>query len=134
GGNARAAEGIRCLRELLDVTTTADVPEDHWRLDLSIARGLDYYTGTVNETLLDDLPGIGSICSGGRYDNLASLYTRQTLAGVGASLGLDRLVAAMEELHLLQKSAAAAPVLLVQFSADRLGDYQKMARLLRAEG
>ena len=101
---------------------------------MSIARGLDYYTGTVYETILTDLPGIGSVCSGGRYDNLASLYTKQVLPGVGASLGLDRLVAALEELGRLKKSSTPAPVLLVQFSAERLGEYARMARSLRAEG
>jgi histidyl-tRNA synthetase len=133
GGNARAADGIARLRELLDVVRTAGIPEERLRLDLSIARGLDYYTGTVYETFLGDLPGIGSVCSGGRYDNLAGLYTKQKLPGVGASLGLDRLLAAMEELNLLPKASTPAPVLVVQFSADRLGDYQKMARALRAE-
>ena len=134
GGNTKAAEGIARLRELCDVVRTAGVPEERLRLDLSIARGLDYYTGTIYETFLTDLPGIGSVCSGGRYDNLAELYTKQKLPGVGASLGLDRLLAAMEELKLLPKAATPAPVLMVQFSADRLGDYQKMARSLRAEG
>ena len=76
-------------------------PTSGSQLDLSIARGLDYYTGTIYETFLADLPGIGSVCSGGRYDNLAGLYTKQELPGVGASLGLDRLLAAMEELKLL---------------------------------
>jgi histidyl-tRNA synthetase len=134
GGNAKAAEGIRRLEELLQVCRTAGVAEEHLQLDLAIARGLDYYTGTVYETFLTDLPKIGSVCSGGRYDNLAGLYTKQALPGVGASLGLDRLLAAMEELHLLPKSATAAPVLLVQFTPERLGDYQKMARSLRAAG
>src|SRR5439155_14080341 len=101
--------------------------------DLSIARGLDYYTGTVYESFLTDLPGIGSVCSGGRYDNLAGIYTKQVLPGVGASLGLDRLLAGMEELKMLPRIATPAPVLLVQFSADRLSDYEKMARSLRAE-
>jgi histidyl-tRNA synthetase len=134
GTNARAAEGIAHLRQLLDVTRAAGIAEERLRLDLAIARGLDYYTGTVYETFLDDLPDIGSVCSGGRYDNLASLYTKQVLPGVGASLGLDRLLTAMEELSLLPKVATPAPVLMVQFSADRLGDYQRMARSLRAEG
>jgi histidyl-tRNA synthetase len=134
GGNPKAAEGVRRLRELLDVARTAGVPEERLRLDVAIARGLDYYTGTVYETFLTDLPGIGSVCSGGRYDNLASLYTKQVLPGVGASLGLDRLLAAMEELNLLPKASAPAPVLVVQFMADRLGEYQRMARALRAEG
>src|SRR5436190_13945333 len=103
-------------------------------IDLSIARGLDYYTGTVYETFLGDLPAIGSVCSGGRYDNLAGLYTKQALPGVGASLGLDRLIAAMEELKLLSTAATPAPVLLVQFQAEHLGHYQNMARSLRAAG
>jgi histidyl-tRNA synthetase len=133
GNNARAAEGIGRLRQLLAVARAAGVDERHLHMDLAIARGLDYYTGTVYETFLDDLPGIGSVCSGGRYDNLAALYTRQQLPGVGASLGLDRLVAAMEELHALPAAASPAPVFIVQFSAERLGDYHKMARALRVE-
>jgi histidyl-tRNA synthetase len=134
GSNSQAAEGIARLRQLLDVAGALGITEPNLRLDLSIARGLDYYTGTVYETMLSDLPGIGSVCSGGRYDNLAGLYTKQALPGVGASLGLDRLVAALDELHLLTKSATPAPVLLVQFSAVRLADYERMARVLRAEG
>jgi histidyl-tRNA synthetase len=134
GDNERVAEGVRWLRQLLDVTAEAGVPAERIKLDLAIARGLDYYTGTIYETFLDDLPSIGSVCSGGRYDNLAALYTKQQLPGVGASLGLDRLIAAMEELKLIGNAAAAAPVLMVQFDAARLGDYEKMARALRAEG
>jgi histidyl-tRNA synthetase len=134
GGNAKTAEGVARLRELLDVCHAAGVPEGKLRIDLSIARGLDYYTGTVFETFLLDLPTIGSVCSGGRYDNLAALYTKQQLPGVGASLGLDRLLAAMEELNLLPKTATPAPVLMVQFDAERLGDYERMARSLRAAG
>jgi histidyl-tRNA synthetase len=134
GTNPKAAEGINRLRGLIDVTRAAGMAEEDLCLDLSIARGLDYYTGTVYETFLTELPSIGSICSGGRYDNLASLYTKQVLPGVGASLGLDRLLAAMEELNLLKKSSTPAAVLMVQFSADYLGPYQQMARTLRAEG
>jgi histidyl-tRNA synthetase len=134
GNNERAAQGVLRLRELLDVTRAAGIPEERLAIDLSIARGLDYYTGTIYETFLTDKPDIGSICSGGRYDNLAGLYTKQALPGVGASLGLDRLLAAMEELDLLPKTATPAPVLVVQFDAARLGEYQKMARSLRAEG
>jgi histidyl-tRNA synthetase len=134
GANPRAAEGIRCLDELVNVVRAAGVPEERLVLDVSIARGLDYYTGTIYETFLDDLPDIGSVCSGGRYDNLARLYCKQELPGVGASLGLDRLLAAMEELKLLAATATPAPVLMVQFSADRLADYQRFARVLRAAG
>jgi histidyl-tRNA synthetase len=134
GGNLKAAEGVCRLRELVEVTRAAGVPEERLALDLSIARGLDYYTGTIYETFLLDKPDIGSVCSGGRYDNLAELYTKQKLPGVGASLGLDRLLAALEELNLLPKVSTPAPVLMLQFTAERLGDYQKMARALRAEG
>lgn len=134
GANARAQEGVLRLRELLDVTHAAGIADDYLRLDLAIARGLDYYTGTIYETFLTDAPDIGSVCSGGRYDNLATLFTKQPLPGVGASLGLDRLIAALEKLNVLNKSSATAPVLVVQFAPGRLGDYQKMARTLRAEG
>jgi histidyl-tRNA synthetase len=134
GGNVKAAEGVRRLRELLAVAKEVGVAEGRIRLDLSIARGLDYYTGTIYETFLLDKPDIGSVCSGGRYDDLAGLYTNQKLPGVGASLGLDRLLAAMEELNLLPRGSTPAPVLIVQFDAARLGAYQKMARDLRAAG
>ncbi len=134
GTNAKAADGIRRLEELLDAVAKAGVPDGMVALDLSIARGLDYYTGMVYETFLTDMPKIGSVCSGGRYDNLAGLYTKQSLPGVGASLGLDRLLAALEELKLLPGTSTTAPVFIVQFSPDRIGDYQGMARRLRNEG
>ncbi len=134
GSNDKAAEGIRRLDELLRAAAAADVPPERLLLDVSIARGLDYYTGTVYETFLSALPGIGSICSGGRYDNLAGLYTKQQLPGVGASLGLDRLLAALEELQLLGTTTTPAPVLMVQFAAEYIGPYQHMARALRAGG
>ena len=111
-----------------------DFPQDRLVIDPSIARGLDYYTGTVYETLLGDLPAIGSVCSGGRYDDLAGLYTKQHLPGVGASLGLDRLMAAMEELGLLQDAATSADVFIVQFSAEALPSYITLARRLRQAG
>jgi histidyl-tRNA synthetase len=134
GSDGPAADGLQRLRGLFEVADRAGVPAGRVALDPSICRGLDYYTGTIYETFLLDLPGIGSVCSGGRYDNLAGLYTKQQLPGVGASLGLDRLLAAMEELKLLPTASTPAPVLVVQFDAARLGDYQRVARLLRAEG
>ena len=134
GKNLKAAEGVRRLREHINVTQAAGLPEERLQLDLAVARGLDYYTGTIYETFLTDLPSIGSVCAGGRYDNLAAIYTKQHLPGVGASLGLDRLLAAMEEMSLLQKTATTAPVLIVQFTAERLTDYVKMAAALRSAG
>jgi histidyl-tRNA synthetase len=80
------------------------------------------------------LPGIGSVCSGGRYDNLAELYTSQQLPGIGASLGLDRLLAALEELGRLQKTATPAPVFIPYFDAARLHDYLRLAAAVRAAG
>jgi histidyl-tRNA synthetase len=134
GANAKVAEGLRRLREILEVANQSGVPDDRIRLDLAIARGLDYYTGTIYETFLDEKVDIGSVCSGGRYDNLARLFTKQELPGVGASLGLDRLLAAMEEMKLLPPSSTPAPVFIVQFDAKRLGAYQAVANLLRHAG
>lgn len=132
--NAEAKKGVANLREMVSVFRTAGIPDGRLRVDLSICRGLDYYTGTVYETFLLDKEEIGSVCSGGRYDNLAGTYTKQSLPGVGASLGLDRLLAAMEALDKLPKTGTPAPVLVVQFDATRYGDYQRMARALRASG
>ncbi len=84
-------EGLRELSRVVTCIEAFGVPAKNYRIDLTIARGLDYYTGTVYETTLDDYPGIGSVCSGGRYDNLAGHYTKQHLPGVGISIGLSRL-------------------------------------------
>ena len=112
----------------------AGLAADRVQLDLSIARGLDYYTGTIYETFLDDLPTIGSVCSGGRYDNLAELFTSQPLPGVGASLGLDRLLAAMEDLGMLPETKTPAPGLVTMFDKDRTTDYLRIGRVLRQAG
>jgi len=103
-------------------------------LDPSITRGLDYYTGIVFETFLTDLPDIGSVCSGGRYNDLASLYTKQSLPGVGASIGVDRLMAALEELHLLAGSSVASSVLVLFLEDPLLADYHEIAQAFRAAG
>src|SRR5262245_60149621 len=132
--NSKVSDGVARLRELLKASQEAGIPAHRIKIDLGICRGLDYYTGTIYETFLLDLPKIGSICSGGRYDDLAGLYTKQKLPGVGASLGLDRLLAAMEEMNLLPRVSTPAPVLVVQFAAERVGDYQRVARVLRAAG
>ncbi len=126
--------GIARLAELLSATAAAGIPNERLKVDVAIARGLDYYTGTVFETFLDALPTIGSVCSGGRYDNLAELYTTQKLPGIGASLGLDRLLAGMEELGMLPKAATPAEVFIPFFDATRLADYLRLAARLRAVG
>lgn len=132
--NETGLQGVANLRELFAASAAVGLPADRVALDVSIARGLDYYTGTIYETFLGDLPGIGSVCSGGRYDNLAEVFTKQQLPGVGASLGLDRLLAAMEELELLEASSTPAKVLVTQFDQSRLGDYLRTGRELRAAG
>lgn len=134
GGHATADEGIANLEELFAVAAQAGIPAERIVLDVSIARGLDYYTGTIYETFLTAMPGIGSVCSGGRYDNLAALYTSQELPGIGASLGLDRLLAALEELGVVGAISSPAPVLITQFEASALGAYNAAARQLRESG
>ena len=129
-----ASPGVAALRELAGIVHTAGIPDGKVKIDLAICRGLDYYTGTVYETFLTDLPGIGSVCSGGRYDDLTGRYTKQSLPGVGASLGLDRLLAALEQLGRLDGASTAAPVLIARFDGARTGEYQHLARRLRAAG
>jgi histidyl-tRNA synthetase len=125
-GTARLAVIGSCL-ERLGVA-------DSFLLDPSITRGLDYYTGIVFETFLTDLSDIGSVCSGGRYNELASLYTRQSLPGVGASIGIDRLMAALEELGLAASGSAAPAVLVLCIDEELLGDYHSFATALRKAG
>lgn len=133
-GSDVGEEGVARLREVTEGCRAAGVDDERLQLDVSIARGLDYYTGTIYETFLDDLPGIGSVCSGGRYDNLAGLFTKQQLPGIGASLGLDRLLAAMEELDQVAATHTPAQVLLVYFDEERRNDYLHLAANLRAGG
>ncbi|HND52360.1 MAG TPA: histidine--tRNA ligase, partial [Pirellulaceae bacterium] len=133
-GNELGQQGVTRLSEILSGVKAAGVPAERVRLDVGIARGLDYYTGAIFETLLDELPTIGSVCSGGRYDNLAGLYTKQELPGIGASLGLDRLLAALEELGRIEKVRTPADVFIVMFDAPRRNDYLRLAAQLRASG
>jgi len=133
-GAARGEAGVARLKDITEAAHAAGAPPTQLRIDPAIARGLDYYTGVVFETFLDELPGIGSVCSGGRYDHLAERYTRRRLPGVGASLGLDRLLAAMEELQLTTAAAAPCPVFIPWFAADALPEYLKVASALRGAG
>lgn len=133
-GSEAGKAAVQRLRETLDGALASGVVSDRVQIDPSIARGLDYYTGVVLETTLDDLPSIGSVASGGRYDNLAGKYTNQALPGIGASLGVDRLLAAMEELGRLETTQTSADVLMVYFAADRLNDYLRLAAEIRSAG
>jgi len=128
-----ADEGVKRLSEICSGLDELGL-QAHYALDPSITRGLDYYTGVVFETFLSDLPAIGSVCSGGRYNDLASLYTHQRLPGVGASIGIDRLMAAIEELGLAA-SVTSAPSLLVACLEERLlGKYHHVAEVFRETG
>lgn len=133
-GNEVGSLGAARLKELFDACSKAGIASDRIELDLTIARGLDYYTGTIYETFLTDKRDIGSVCSGGRYDNLAGLFTKDRLPGVGASLGLDRLLAAMELLGMVQTASTPAEIFIPQFDAPRLGDYLRLSRQLREAG
>ena len=127
-------EGVAELRQILEAVKAAGVPEQRFVLDVSIARGLDYYTGVIFESFLDELPSLGSVCSGGRYDNLAELYTKQKLPGVGASLGLDRLFAGLEELNMIEKVFSTAEVFIPLFDANLSAQYCAVAAQLRKRG
>ncbi len=133
-GSEEGEAGVAALRDVTTGALAAGVSADRLSIDVSIARGLDYYTGTVIETFLKQLPEIGSVCSGGRYDDLASVYTKQRLPGIGASLGLDRLLAAMEELGLIERVNTPAPIFIPFFDATRLHDYLALATQLRSAG
>ena len=107
-------EGLEELNIVNKYIQLFGVPEENYKIELTIARGLDYYTGTVYETFLDDYTSIGSICSGGRYDNLASHYTKQKLPGVGISIGLTRLFYQLREAKLIKaKEKSLSKVLVI---------------------
>ena len=109
GRNEVFDEGLAQIKTVVKYLDSFGVPEDHFAVDLTIARGLDYYTGTVYETSLLDHPEIGSVCSGGRYDNLAAYYTDKQLPGVGISIGLTRLFYVLGEQGMLNPDLPTAP-------------------------
>jgi histidyl-tRNA synthetase len=126
------AETVR-LREIAGALDRLGIAE-HVTIDPSITRGLDYYTGVVFETFLTGIESIGSVCSGGRYDDLVSLYSKESMPGVGASIGLDRLIAAMEELGTGADAPAPADVLITLQDAELLAHYHALATQLRGLG
>jgi histidyl-tRNA synthetase len=130
GGKCPESERLALIRRFMTDTGTAP----SFVLDPSITRGLDYYTGIVYETFLNELPGIGSVCSGGRYDNLAGLYSKENLSGVGSSIGLDRLIAALESLGKLKPSNSYAQAVIACIEEEKGGAYQALAEQFRAAG
>ena len=135
GKNEILDAGLDELRAVTAYLPEFGVPEENFAVDLTIARGLDYYTGTVYETMLTDHPEIGSVCSGGRYDNLAEYYTDKSLPGVGISIGLTRLFYVLQEQKMLSDALLTAPadVLVIPMTED-LGFAVKTATVFRDAG
>ncbi len=133
-GKDSALKGLSQLEEILTHLTSLGVPGGNVVVDYSIARGLDYYTGLVFETKFNDAPTIGSIAAGGRYDDLASVYTSKRLPGVGASVGLDRVLAGLAELDRLKKRSSTAQVLVTVADEKSIGAAATIAKDLRASG
>ncbi|MBE7003535.1 MAG: histidine--tRNA ligase [Ruminococcaceae bacterium] len=135
GRNPLFDEGLDELATVAKYLGGFGVPQENFAVDLTIARGLDYYTGTVYETALLDHPEIGSVCSGGRYDNLAEYYTDRQLPGVGISIGLTRLFYVLGEQGMLNPDAPAAPAdVLILPMTDDLSAAVSLATSLRARG
>ena len=127
--------GLGELKAVVQNLSAFGVPEANFAVDLTIARGLDYYTGTVYETTLLDHPEIGSVCSGGRYDNLAEYYTDRALPGVGISIGLTRLFYVLDEQGLLNDAIPSAPCdALVLPMTEDIGKAVALAEALRTAG
>ncbi len=133
--NETFSMGLAELKEVLFYVDSLGLPKESYGIDLSIARGLDYYTGTVYETALLGYGSIGSICSGGRYDNLADNYTSQKLPGVGISIGLTRLFSQLKDLNIIQAAEASpSKVIILPFDKSMIGRAMEVSRYLRKSG
>ena len=134
GKNETFDAGMDELLQVIDYIAKFGVPEDYFKIDLTIARGLDYYTGTVYETFIKDHPEYGSVCSGGRYDNLAEYYTKKSLPGVGISIGLTRLFYVLMENEFLNRSFEnPVEVLVIPFTEDVSCAVETAAKLRNAD-
>ncbi|MDD2446599.1 MAG: histidine--tRNA ligase [Tissierellia bacterium] len=132
--NGLFVEGLNELSKTVEYIRLFGVPEENFAVDLTIARGLDYYTGTVYETFLNEYPEIGSVCSGGRYDDLATYYTKQKLPGVGISIGLTRLFYQLTEGEIIKSTDNSLTQVLV-IPMDGYMDYAiKGSSILRESG
>ena len=130
-------KGIDEIKALVDYLRLFKIPENNFRIELSIARGLDYYTGTVYETNLVEHPELGSICSGGRYDNLTSYYSNQTMPGVGVSIGLTRLFDQLMDSGLLDRiqiDTSISKVLIVDADNCNFEYITQVANQIRQSG
>ena len=127
-------EGLNELKEVVKYVRLFGVPDANFKVDLTIARGLDYYTGTVYETFLNDYRELGSICSGGRYDNLAEFYTDKKMPGVGVSIGLTRLFSKLSELNILKEKEESISKVLVVSMTENISRALEVATKTRDEG
>ena len=127
-------QGVAELREVIELLKAYGVPEKNYAVNFSIARGLDYYTGTVYETTLDDYPQIGSVCSGGRYENLAGHYSKSHLPGVGISIGATRLFWQLREAGIISTADSTVETLVGLMDEVYLPQALEIAQLLRAAG
>jgi len=128
-------QGVRELEILVGAMRQMGVPEKRFKVDLKIARGLDYYTGTVYETILNDHPGVGSVCSGGRFDNLAEYYTDTKLPGVGISIGLTRLFYKLREAGIIEVTRESpSDIVVLPLSDEQIGYGLEVSALLRQAG
>lgn len=127
--------GVEELKTVVAGVRNFGVPDEAFTVDLGVVRGLDYYTGTIYETTLVDHPEIGSICSGGRYENLSSFFTDDQLPGVGISIGLSRLIPQLIEAGVLRAEVSTtSPVLVTTLDSERMSDYLRIATMLRNAG
>ena len=126
-------EDSKRMKTIFSMMKAAGI-EETYMLDPAITRGLDYYTGIVYETFLEKLPSIGSVCSGGRYDNLAGLYMKEKLPGVGSSIGLDRLIAGLSELGLTNAKGSYLDAEIFNTDEKQNVQYQEVAAKLRKKG
>lgn len=129
------SDGVTQLRRLVESLRAMNIPEHRFKIDTKIVRGLDYYTGTVYETILTDFPQIGSIFSGGRYDNLVGYYSSAELSGIGISIGLSRLFYALRELGAVHSSQQTpAQVLVMPLNNEQLAYATAVTSELRQAG
>lgn len=132
--NEMFAQGLEELKQVVKYIRIFGVPDTHFKIDLTIARGLDYYTGTVYETFLNNYKELGSVCSGGRYENLAEYYTDKKLPGVGISIGLTRLFYKLNELQLIKSDKySMSDILIIPMTEDMTKSIE-LASNLRKEG
>lgn len=131
GSNGRIAKGIADLRRILALTANFGTPQTSLKIDLALSRGLDYYTGTIFESVVPEQPHIGSLTGGGRYDDLIGLFSKQEIPAVGITIGLDRILAALIDAEKIEGKKSPAVILITIFDDNMIGKSIELARKLR---